>query len=40
MHASFEHKFAKKPEVIEGNMQALEMAYDAVESFEDMSKSA
>ena len=40
MHASFEHKFVKKPEVIEGNMQALEMAYDAVESFEDMSKSA
>ncbi|MEE1053574.1 MAG: 2-oxoacid:acceptor oxidoreductase family protein [Acutalibacteraceae bacterium] len=40
MYASFEHKFAKKPEVIEGNMQALEMAYDAVESFEDMSKSA
>lgn len=27
MRASFEHKFAKKPEVIEGNMQALEMAF-------------
>lgn len=32
MHASYQHKFAKKPEVIEGNMKALEMAYDAVES--------
>ena len=30
MRASFEHKFAKKPEVIEGNMKALEMAYEAV----------
>lgn len=27
MRASFEHKFAKKPEVIDGNMQALEMAF-------------
>ena len=26
MKASFEHKFAKKPEVIDGNMKALEMA--------------
>lgn len=25
MKASYEHKFAKKPEVIEGNMKALEM---------------
>ncbi len=30
MKASFEHKFAKKPEVVEGNMRALEMAFDAV----------
>lgn len=27
MRASFEHKFAKKPEVIDGNMQALELAF-------------
>ena len=26
MQDSFKHKFAKKPEVIEGNMKALEMA--------------
>lgn len=26
MECSFKHKFAKKPEVIEGNMKALEMA--------------
>ncbi len=31
MRASYKHKFARKPEVIEGNMQALERAYDAVE---------
>lgn len=30
MKASYEHKFAKKPEVIEGNMKALETAYDTV----------
>ena len=30
MRASYRHKFAKKPEVIDGNMKALEMAYDAV----------
>lgn len=30
MKASYEHKFAKKPEVIEGNMKALETAYDEV----------
>lgn len=40
MKASFQHKFAKKPEVIEGNMKALEMAYDAVEAAEAMSLSA
>ncbi len=32
MHASYQHKFAKKPEVIEGNLKALEMAFDVVES--------
>lgn len=32
MEASYRHKFAKKPEVIEGNMKALEMAYDIVSS--------
>lgn len=31
MRASYEHKFAKKPEVIDGNMQALERAFDVVE---------
>ncbi|MFG6328516.1 MAG: 2-oxoacid:acceptor oxidoreductase family protein [Lachnospiraceae bacterium] len=30
MKSSYGHKFAKKPEVIEGNMKALEMAYDVV----------
>lgn len=32
MRASYEHKFAKKPEVIDGNMKALEAAYDVVEA--------
>ena len=32
MRASYEHKFAKKPEVIDGNMKALEMAYDVIEA--------
>ena len=31
MKASYQHKFAKKPEVIDGNMKALEMTFDAVE---------
>lgn len=31
MKASYEHKFAKKPEVIEGNMKALTMTFDALE---------
>lgn len=30
MEASLKHKFAKKPEVLEGNMQALRLAFDAV----------
>lgn len=42
MHASYEHKFAKKPEVIEGNMKALTMTFDALEDVlkQDMQKSA
>ena len=31
MVGSFKHKFAKKPEVIEGNMKALEMALQEIE---------
>ena len=30
MEGSFKHKFAKKPEVIEGNMKALELALKSV----------
>ena len=30
MQASYKHKFAKKPEVIEGNMKALTMTLDAL----------
>ena len=32
MQESYAHKFAKKPEVIEGNMKALTMAYDVMEA--------
>ena len=32
MRASYEHKFAKKPEVIDGNMKALTMTFDALSS--------
>ena len=32
MKASFEHKFSSKPEVIEGNMNALKMAFKEVRS--------
>ena len=31
MEASYKHKFAKKPEVIEGNMNALKMAFEEVQ---------
>jgi len=31
MRSSYEHKFAKKPEVIEGNMQALVKTFEALE---------
>jgi pyruvate ferredoxin oxidoreductase gamma subunit len=30
MEGSFKHKFAKKPEVIDGNMKALELALKEV----------
>ncbi len=32
MRNSYEHKFAKKPEVIEGNMKALQMTFDALKN--------
>ena len=31
MRTSYEHKFAKEPEVIEGNMKALTMTFDELE---------
>ena len=31
MKASYEHKFAKKPEVIDGNMRALTMTFESLE---------
>ena len=31
MRASYEHKFAKKPEVIDGNMKALTLTFDALQ---------
>ena len=40
MRASFLHKFARKPEVVDGNMKALEMAYDQIERTAGMTKSA
>ena len=40
MRASFLHKFARKPEVVDGNMKALEMAYDVIERTAGMTKSA
>lgn len=36
MRNSYQHKFAKKPEVIDGNMEALERAFDKIE--EDIKK--
>ena len=35
MHASYKHKFAKKPEVSEGNIRALTMTLDALEDVLD-----
>ena len=32
MRASYEHKFAKKLEVIDGNMRALTMTFDSLEA--------
>lgn len=32
MELSFQHKFSSKPEVIEGNMNALKMAYEEVQA--------
>ena len=43
MRASYQHKFAKKPDVIDGNMKALEMAFDKAEEAieaDEMSLSA
>ena len=34
MEGSFKHKFAKKPEVIDGNMQALKMALNEVKEIQ------
>lgn len=34
MEGSFKHKFAKKPEVIEGNMNALKMAIEQVQQIQ------
>ena len=31
MKDSFKHKFAKKPDVIEGNMKALELTFAEIE---------
>jgi pyruvate ferredoxin oxidoreductase gamma subunit len=33
MRASYQHKFAKKPEVIDGNMKALSMTYEALQPY-------
>lgn len=42
LRASYEHKFAKKPEVIEGNMKAVRMTFDILEAAleQNMQKSA
>lgn len=32
MKTSYQHKFAKKPEVIEGNMKALTLTYDSLKN--------
>ena len=34
MEGSFKHKFAKKPEVIEGNMKALKLALNEVKKID------
>lgn len=40
MRASYQHKFAKKPEVIEGNMKALTMTFDALQDALEEKKTA
>ena len=40
MRASYQHKFAKKPEVIEGNMKALTMTLEALAPAMEAEKSA
>ena len=40
MRASFLHKFARKPEVVNGNMKALEMACEVIEKTAGMNRSA
>lgn len=40
MRASYKHKFAKKPEVIDGNMKALTMTFDALASALEGRKTA
>ena len=40
MRASFEHKFARKREVIDGNMKALEMAYEVIERTSGLTRTA
>ncbi|SET19287.1 2-oxoacid:acceptor oxidoreductase family protein [[Clostridium] polysaccharolyticum] len=40
MRASYQHKFAKKPEVIDGNMKALAMTFEALEPAMEVEKSA
>lgn len=34
MQDSFKHKFAKKPEVIDGNMKALKLALEQVKKIQ------
>ena len=36
MKESFKHKFAKKPEVIDGNMKAIDLALNEVKLFEEI----
>ena len=40
MLASFQHKFARKPEVVSGNMKALQMTYEVIEKTAERNRSA
>ncbi len=40
MRSSYQHKFAKKPDVIEGNMKALTMTFHALDSARKAEKTA